>query len=144
MLINNATNIIIKNNQLSTQIIEYKKHHDIYNVGNPDPGLGQAQQCGRVKPFSGITIFLLVLQWQCMYKRTIKKAANIRFYSKRLYFMTKMNENKVCIFIFIFLSAVLLYCIKVVYVFPKLRGYGANSHKRVKISKWQANKWCAF
>jgi hypothetical protein len=29
-----------------------------YDVGNPDPGLGQAQKCGRVKPVNGIPTLL--------------------------------------------------------------------------------------
>jgi hypothetical protein len=54
VLVNNSTNIIIKNDHLSPQIIEYKNDHDIYNVGNSDPGLEQAQQCGRAKSFNRI------------------------------------------------------------------------------------------
>jgi hypothetical protein len=40
VIINNKTN-----NHFSSQTIEHKKNHDI---GNPDPVLGQAQNCGRV------------------------------------------------------------------------------------------------
>jgi hypothetical protein len=40
VIINNKTN-----NHFSSQTIEHKKDHDI---GNPDPGLGQAQHCGGV------------------------------------------------------------------------------------------------
>ena len=32
-----------------------------YEVGNPGPGLGQAQQCGGVKPVNGIITLLLVV-----------------------------------------------------------------------------------
>ena len=95
---NNSTNIIIKNDHLSPQIIEYKNDHDIYNVGNSDPGLEQAQQCGRAKSFNRITILpslQLVLQWQYIYKQTIKKPAHIRFHYKRQHIITRMNENKV-------------------------------------------------
>ena len=35
------------NNHLSPQTIKHKKEHP-YGIGNPDPGLGQAQKCGRV------------------------------------------------------------------------------------------------
>jgi hypothetical protein len=31
-----------------------------YGVANSDPGLGEAQQCGRVKPVNGISNFLCV------------------------------------------------------------------------------------
>jgi hypothetical protein len=31
-----------------------------YDVGNPGPGLGQAQKCGRDKPIDEIPIFLLL------------------------------------------------------------------------------------
>ena len=30
------------------------KNPTTYDVGNPGPGLGQAQHCGRVKPVNGI------------------------------------------------------------------------------------------
>jgi len=33
-----------------------------YNIGNPGPGLGQAQICGRIKLFNGIkTLPLLII-----------------------------------------------------------------------------------
>ena len=35
------------NNHLSPQTIKHKKEHP-YGIGNPDPGLGQAQKYGRV------------------------------------------------------------------------------------------------
>jgi hypothetical protein len=31
----------------------------VYKVGNPGPGLGQAKECGRVKPLMGAQSFLL-------------------------------------------------------------------------------------
>jgi hypothetical protein len=36
-------------NHLSHQIIEDEKT-TTYDIGNPGPGLGQVQKCGRVKP----------------------------------------------------------------------------------------------
>jgi len=49
----NSTNINKTNNHLSealtlTELTEYKKDNDkyMYDVENPDPGLGQAQKCG--------------------------------------------------------------------------------------------------
>ena len=68
------------------------------DAGNPVPGLEQAQQCGRAKSFNRITILpslQLVLQWQYIYKQTIKKPAHIRFHYKRQHIITRMNENKV-------------------------------------------------
>ena len=50
---NNTTNINKANNHLSPQIIEYEKGHDIY-VRNPDPDLGQAHTCGRIKLLNGM------------------------------------------------------------------------------------------
>jgi hypothetical protein len=44
-MVNNSTNINKMNNHLSFQITECKKDNDIWN---PDPGLGQAQDGGRV------------------------------------------------------------------------------------------------
>jgi hypothetical protein len=43
----------------------HKKDHE-YNVGSPDPGLRQAQKCGRVKTVSNYCLFLtkgLYLPW---------------------------------------------------------------------------------
>ena len=44
----NKTNI---NNHLLHQIIEHQKKTTTYDVGNPGPGLGQAQKCGGIKLF---------------------------------------------------------------------------------------------
>jgi len=52
-MVNNSTNIYKANNQLSPQIIEHRKSMT-YNVGNPGPGLGRAQKCGRGNPVNGI------------------------------------------------------------------------------------------
>jgi hypothetical protein len=38
---------------MHTSTIEHKKT-TTYNVGNTGPSLGQAQQCGGVKPINGI------------------------------------------------------------------------------------------
>jgi hypothetical protein len=46
---NNSNNINKTNNHLSPQLIE-QKNTMIYDIGNPGPGLGQAQICGVVKP----------------------------------------------------------------------------------------------
>ena len=50
MMVNNSTNINKTNIHLSPQLTEHKKGGDMtYDVGNPDPGFGQAQKYGRVK-----------------------------------------------------------------------------------------------
>ena len=43
-----STNINKTNNYLPSQFTEHKKN-TTYDVGNPSPGLGQAQKCGGVK-----------------------------------------------------------------------------------------------
>jgi hypothetical protein len=53
VIVINSTNINKTNNQLLPKIIGHKKDHN-YDVGNPGPGLEQAQKC-RSKTF----IFLL-------------------------------------------------------------------------------------
>jgi len=45
-MVNNFTNIKEMNNHLSPQMIEHIKDHD---VGNPGPGFGLEQKCGRVE-----------------------------------------------------------------------------------------------
>ena len=45
VMVNNSTKINITNNDLSPQTTEHKKTM-AYVVGNPNPGLGQAQKCG--------------------------------------------------------------------------------------------------
>jgi hypothetical protein len=49
-MVNNYTDINKVNNPLWPQIIEHKKKY--HEVGNP--GLGQANKCGGVKPDNGI------------------------------------------------------------------------------------------
>ena len=46
-MINNLTNINKTNHQLLPKIIGHKKDHN-YDVGNPGPGLEQAQKCDRL------------------------------------------------------------------------------------------------
>jgi hypothetical protein len=41
-----------------TTLTEHKKNSMTYEVGNPGPGLGQAQECGRVKLVNKISILL--------------------------------------------------------------------------------------
>ena len=43
VMVNNSTNINTSNKRLLQQIIEHKKTM-IYDIGNPDPGLGQAEK----------------------------------------------------------------------------------------------------
>ena len=50
-------------NHLSPQISEQKQKPWHYDVGNPGAGLGQAQQCGRVKPLNGIPTLLNILTY---------------------------------------------------------------------------------
>jgi len=45
-----------RNNHFSPQIIEHKKKTIAYDIGNPDPGLGQTKICGWVKPVNGVMI----------------------------------------------------------------------------------------
>ena len=66
-MVNNSTNINKTNNHLSPQqqspltsttITSHLNSLNInktttYVVGNPGPGLGQAQKCGRIKPMMG-------------------------------------------------------------------------------------------
>jgi len=54
-MVNNSTNINKTNNYLSPQLNGHKKDLDIYDFGNPDHGLVQAQKCGRVKLVNGIS-----------------------------------------------------------------------------------------
>ena len=51
-MVNNSTKIKM-NNRLSPQLLNIEKT-TTYDVGNPGPCLGQAQQCGGVKPVNGI------------------------------------------------------------------------------------------
>jgi len=48
-----------------------------YHVGNPGPGLVQAQKCGRLKPVNGSQLSSLLIigsqQQQCIDKQRIKK-----------------------------------------------------------------------
>jgi len=51
-MINNSTNI--KQTITSHLHSLNTKKTMTYDIGNPGPGLGQAQKCGWVKPFNGI------------------------------------------------------------------------------------------
>ena len=42
-MVNNSTNINKTNNNHSPQLTKHKKKNTTYDVGNPGPGLGQAQ-----------------------------------------------------------------------------------------------------
>jgi hypothetical protein len=46
-------------------LAELSEHKKIttYDAWNPDPGLGQAQTCGRVKPVNGIPLMLKMFRW---------------------------------------------------------------------------------
>jgi hypothetical protein len=57
------SSIIIKKmkNHLSPQTIKYIKKTTTYDIGNPDPCLGQVPKCGRVKPVNGIPTPLLII-----------------------------------------------------------------------------------
>ena len=55
-MVDNSINIHKKNKHL---LIEHTKTM-AYDVGNPVPGLGQAQKCGRVKPVNGIPTLLKI------------------------------------------------------------------------------------
>jgi hypothetical protein len=54
-MVKNSTNMNKTNNHLSSYLTEHKKKTMTDDVGNPGPGLGQAQKCGRVKPGNGKT-----------------------------------------------------------------------------------------
>ena len=47
-MVNNSTNTKKKNNHISPQTIDHRKTMT-YGIRNPDPDLGQEQNCGRVK-----------------------------------------------------------------------------------------------
>jgi hypothetical protein len=49
-MVNNSINIDKTNNHLSFQLIKHKIRQRHITLENPDPGLGQVQTCGRVKP----------------------------------------------------------------------------------------------
>jgi hypothetical protein len=49
VIVNNFTNINSRQSPL-TSTIEHEKKTTTYDVGNPGPGLEQAQKCGRIKP----------------------------------------------------------------------------------------------
>jgi hypothetical protein len=54
----NSININKKNNYFSSELNSLNtKITPTYDVGNPDPGLGQAHKYGGVKPFNGIPTF---------------------------------------------------------------------------------------
>ena len=48
-MVNNSTNINKMNNHISPQLIKHKQKTMIYDIGNPGPGLRQAQKCSRVQ-----------------------------------------------------------------------------------------------
>ena len=48
-----------------------------YGVGNPDPGLGQTQKCGRVKP--GICLQVIIGDY--FFKKQVLDIYNISVYS---------------------------------------------------------------
>ena len=55
----NSININKSNNHLSPQLNSLNtKQTTTYDVGNPDPGFGQAQKCDGVKPVGGIPAIL--------------------------------------------------------------------------------------
>ena len=54
-MLNNSTNINNTNTHLSLSLIEHNKEHDIvYHVKHPNPVLGQAHNCDRIQPVTGI------------------------------------------------------------------------------------------
>jgi hypothetical protein len=58
-MVNNSTNINKRKNLLRS--LKQKKI-TTYEVGNPAPGFGQAETCGRVKPVNVIpTLILLII-----------------------------------------------------------------------------------
>ena len=73
-MVNSSNNLNKTNNHLSPQtkqtttshlkLLNIKKTTN-YDVGNPDPVLGQAQKCGRDKPVNGIPT--LPLDLHCMF-----------------------------------------------------------------------------
>ena len=60
MMVNNSININKTNNHLSPQPLNIKKNTMTYEAGNPGPGLGQAEKCGKVKLVNGILTLRLV------------------------------------------------------------------------------------
>ena len=54
-MVNNSTNVNKTNNKLSPQTIEQTKKTTTFGVGNPGPGLRQAQKYDMDKPVNCIT-----------------------------------------------------------------------------------------
>jgi hypothetical protein len=51
--------MIINSNNINKTIISHQhKNTTACDIGNPGPGLGQAQKCGRVKSVNGIPTLL--------------------------------------------------------------------------------------
>ena len=60
-MVSHSTNVKQTNGYLSPQVVKHKIC-SIYVDGNPGPGLGQAQKCGRVKLVNVAGLNLLM--WQ--------------------------------------------------------------------------------
>jgi hypothetical protein len=54
-MVNNSININKANSHFLHQLINMKNTTTTYNIGNPESGLGQAQQCDGVRPVNGST-----------------------------------------------------------------------------------------
>jgi hypothetical protein len=82
-MVNNSTYTNKKKNHLLTSNHVSQENTKKYDVGNQDPGLWQAQQCGECKTIKEILTspsWLCVLLRQYRYKQTIKQ---IHFHPKR-------------------------------------------------------------
>ena len=94
MIVNNSTYINKINNHLSHSNSLNINKTTTYDIGNPGPGLGQTQKCGRFKSVNPNPPSLIIgfpMTIQILKKKTIKKFAQICFHSKRLHTITKMN-----------------------------------------------------
>ena len=61
-MVNNSTIINKVNNHLSPSLTEHKKNTTAYDVGNPGPGLRQAQKYGRVLIYFATTFCRVKVQ----------------------------------------------------------------------------------
>ena len=98
----NSTNINKTNNHLLfwfTSLEIKKKDTTTYDVGNPVPGLGQANKYGGVKPANWIHFSLLMIRSPTSIQiitKDKKQHPQIRLYSNRTHTITNIYDNIGC------------------------------------------------
>jgi hypothetical protein len=82
VVVNNTININNTNNHLYLKSLNTQKN-TTYGVGNPGPGLGQTQKCGRVKSVNGILnlLFLIMESPNAIYEVYLIQHYVIKFVS---------------------------------------------------------------